>query len=216
MTLLVLCEYCVDGAKVFVNGCPECGLRTGIPDPMADILIGGNHLANVLIQHLGGNFSTHWPPHLDPDAARTSILQDWLYDVWCCWAAIMRSRDLEDRKPLRRDAIPGTAPNKQTAMDDTLDLVKRLRKAGPPLAVNNDGWTIFTEAADAIECLQRSLFKAQSDDARERIAVLEEALRHARSEFWQMWHSHMSKAAFNAEPIIEEIDALLQVKADGA
>lgn len=30
-------------------------------------------------------------------------------------------------------------------------LESRLRKAGPPLAVNNDGWKLFTEAADAIK-----------------------------------------------------------------
>lgn len=42
-----------------------------------------------------------------------------------------------------------------------------------------------------------------------RIGRLEEALRAARKELWDCWHSHMSAAEFAADPVIEQIDAAL-------
>jgi hypothetical protein len=60
-----------------------------------DILIGGNHLANVLIGRLGGNFSTRFPPTMAHNDALEGIRDVEIYDVWCCWAAIMRARDAD-------------------------------------------------------------------------------------------------------------------------
>lgn len=66
------------------------------------VLIGGNHLANVLIGRLGPDFSTRFPPTMKAGYAVTAMDND-TYDVWCCWAAIMRARDESstesERKP---------------------------------------------------------------------------------------------------------------------
>lgn len=58
-----------------------------------EILVGGNHLANFLIGKLGGSFSADFPPTCDPQIAMKSMPSD-VYDVWVCWAAIMRAKFL--------------------------------------------------------------------------------------------------------------------------
>jgi hypothetical protein len=58
-----------------------------------DVLIGGNHLANYLIGKLGGGFGLRFSPRTPPDEARAAFNNDDVFDVWCCWAAIMRTRD---------------------------------------------------------------------------------------------------------------------------
>lgn len=59
------------------------------------IAIGANHLANVLIQKLGPDFADRFPFTMD---ARESALRlqgrPDIYDVWCTWAVIMRTRDM--------------------------------------------------------------------------------------------------------------------------
>lgn len=54
------------------------------------ILTGGNHLANVLIGKLGSDFAKKYPPDLDAESALRRLGATVEYDVWCCWAAIMR------------------------------------------------------------------------------------------------------------------------------
>lgn len=68
-------------------------LGTGTSVPKI-VLIGGNHLANVLIGRLGPGFADRFPPDHPVGYAATEMDQD-TYDVWCCWAAIMRARDAE-------------------------------------------------------------------------------------------------------------------------
>jgi hypothetical protein len=57
-----------------------------------DALIGGNHLANFLIGKLGGDFASRFPPTM-PSGEVLEALPNDVYDVWCCWAALMRLRD---------------------------------------------------------------------------------------------------------------------------
>lgn len=55
-------------------------------------MIGGNHLATVLIGQLGAGFAERYPPEMDPqDALRTLCATD-TYEIWCCWRAIMLAR----------------------------------------------------------------------------------------------------------------------------
>lgn len=86
------CHYAdsADDAAAFWN------TRT---DPSAELLevldrvmIGGNHLANVLICHLGGGFASEYPPNMDHETALRKLCATDSYDVWCCWAAIMNAR----------------------------------------------------------------------------------------------------------------------------
>lgn len=66
-----------------------------------NMLIGGNHLANVLIGKLGASFSEVWPFDMDhEDALRTLCATD-EYEVWCCWSAMMRAREAlsDEEKP---------------------------------------------------------------------------------------------------------------------
>lgn len=56
------------------------------------ILIGGNHLANYLIEHLGAGFTERYPPTMEANEARASIADPEAFDVWCGWSAIMLAR----------------------------------------------------------------------------------------------------------------------------
>jgi hypothetical protein len=60
---------------------------------ITDIMVGGDHLANVLISKLGPNFAEKVPSDLDAESALRILCATPEYDVWCCWAAIMRARD---------------------------------------------------------------------------------------------------------------------------
>ena len=53
------------------------------------IMIGGNHLANVLVGMLGGGFAKDYPIELD---AINDFVPREAYDIWVCWRAIMLSR----------------------------------------------------------------------------------------------------------------------------
>ena len=56
------------------------------------VMIGGNHLASVLIGQLGGDFAAFFPPDLDHEIALRVLGATDEYEVWCCWAAIMTAR----------------------------------------------------------------------------------------------------------------------------
>lgn len=57
------------------------------------VMVGGNHLANFLIGKLGGGFASQFPPTMEPPAVLAAVKDNDIYDVWVCWAAIMRARD---------------------------------------------------------------------------------------------------------------------------
>jgi hypothetical protein len=63
------------------------------------VMVGGNHLANVLIGRLGGGFAAKFPPDLDHEIALRKLGATDEYDVWCCWAAIMTARAAVEKKP---------------------------------------------------------------------------------------------------------------------
>lgn len=53
-------------------------------------LVGGNHLANDLIPKIGADFATKYPPDMDQGNALLQLGA--YYDIWACWAALMRAR----------------------------------------------------------------------------------------------------------------------------
>lgn len=60
------------------------------------MMVGGNHIASVLIGTLGGGFHNDYPADMDHGKAHTKLAragrnQD-TYEVWCCWSAMMRAR----------------------------------------------------------------------------------------------------------------------------
>lgn len=73
---------------------------------LADIGIGGNHLASSLIHTLGADFAERFPPDANVATTRDAICNRvngmigtsaaWIvvYDMWVAWAAIMRARPL--------------------------------------------------------------------------------------------------------------------------
>jgi hypothetical protein len=82
-------------SRRFVVSAEEAGLIAAAPDMLAahnDIARGGNHLANVLVQKLGGDFASKYPPDLNSETAIRLLGATTEFDVWCCWAAIMRAR----------------------------------------------------------------------------------------------------------------------------
>lgn len=59
------------------------------------VMVGGNHLANVLIGWLGPDFSYKYPPTMDVEQAREAMANDAgsnAHDVWCCWRTTMNAR----------------------------------------------------------------------------------------------------------------------------
>lgn len=58
-------------------------------EALATTMIGGNHLANVLVERLGGGFAKEYPP----DGESPGYGEDsQTIDIWHCWASIMRAR----------------------------------------------------------------------------------------------------------------------------
>lgn len=73
----------------------DARLIAAAPDMLSalnDVMVGGNHLASILVGKLGGDFATKYPSDLDPQDALRLLSATIEYDVWCCWAAIMRAR----------------------------------------------------------------------------------------------------------------------------
>jgi hypothetical protein len=75
-------------------------------DPLAGILIGGNHLASALVLNIGADFHERFPPDADPEAVHHQLWREGrlgvgsiVYDAWVCWAAIMRARRLDENSP---------------------------------------------------------------------------------------------------------------------
>lgn len=59
-------------------------------EALEKILVGGNHLASALT----GIFGDHLPPYgTDFNEARNAFTNSDDYDLWVCWAVIMRVRD---------------------------------------------------------------------------------------------------------------------------
>ena len=57
-------------------------------------LTGGNHLVAPLQRKLGVDFPEKYPPTADYWKTLEEIGEGATFDVWVCWAAIMRARDL--------------------------------------------------------------------------------------------------------------------------
>lgn len=57
-------------------------------------MTGGNHIAGLLIEHVGPGFADRLPPDTDPEIALRQLHATDNYELWCCWAAIMRARAL--------------------------------------------------------------------------------------------------------------------------
>lgn len=56
-------------------------------------MVGGNHLASVLVGNLGPGFALRYPPDTDHEMALRGICATDNYEIWCCWSAIMRARE---------------------------------------------------------------------------------------------------------------------------
>ncbi len=74
---------------------------------LADIMIGGNHLASALVHNLGPDFSERFPPTANAQAVYNTLNAELklgkgsiVYDAWVCWAAIMRARPAVARSEL--------------------------------------------------------------------------------------------------------------------
>lgn len=69
---------------------------------LADVMIGGNHLASSLVHTLGSDFAERFPPNANVATVRDAIASRvngmigtsaaWIvvYDIWVAWSAIMR------------------------------------------------------------------------------------------------------------------------------
>lgn len=68
---------------------------------LADIMIGGNHLASALVHNIGSDFAQRFPPTADPQDVIEALRKEEktgngqiVYDAWVCWAAIMRAKKI--------------------------------------------------------------------------------------------------------------------------
>lgn len=55
-------------------------------------MVGGNHLANILLGKLGGDFHGKYPATLTPDEGLQLIGSNDQYDAWSCWREIILTR----------------------------------------------------------------------------------------------------------------------------
>lgn len=61
-------------------------------EALDEIGIGGNHLAHQLVTRVGPGFAEEYLPEDDPEIVLRRLGATVEYDMWCAWAAIMRSR----------------------------------------------------------------------------------------------------------------------------
>lgn len=82
-------------------------------------LIGGNHLATVLIKNIGADFADKCPPDMEHEDALRILCATDEYEVWCCWAAIMNAKEaLAELKEFRESE---TAEEKLWQLLDDID-----------------------------------------------------------------------------------------------
>lgn len=63
-------------------------------EDLNSLMIGGNHLASSLIHLLGASEKTFPPYTADIVTAFKTIKDPIKYDLWVCWANIMKFRDI--------------------------------------------------------------------------------------------------------------------------
>jgi hypothetical protein len=63
-------------------------------------LIGGNHIASQLINRYGADFCDQYPYTGEGPSQNGDVL---FYDLWACWANIMRARDIAEHGVVNGD-----------------------------------------------------------------------------------------------------------------
>lgn len=86
-------QKCADFTKHIVH-CVNT--HQGLIDALESCMIGGNHLAHILIKNLGADFCDKYPPDSDHRVVLEALGVGDNYDVWCCWAQIMKARDVRE------------------------------------------------------------------------------------------------------------------------
>ena len=64
-----------------------------VQEALERVLIGGNHLATVLIKNVGADFADKCPPDMEHEDALRILCATDEYEIWCCWNAIMNARE---------------------------------------------------------------------------------------------------------------------------
>jgi len=62
-------------------------------EALDSVMVGGNHLASLLIAILGARFSEDYPPQTDPADILEKFGSGVVHDAWCCWRSVMLARD---------------------------------------------------------------------------------------------------------------------------
>ena len=78
----------------------------GMREALDLCLVGGNHIASVLIGRLGGGFAGALSPDASHEFARSRIPDLDTYEIWCCWSAIMRAREMAEHAALASSPTP--------------------------------------------------------------------------------------------------------------
>ena len=68
-------------------------------------MIGGNHLAHILIKNLGAGFCDRYPFNAGHEEVLEKLGVGDNYDVWCCWSQIMKARDKQEQALLRAEQL---------------------------------------------------------------------------------------------------------------
>ncbi len=90
----IVCAACmqtlvtIEEARRFIDAADDQHLLSALDG----VLVGGNHLANILIGKLGGAFASKYPPEMEPEDALRMLCATDEYDIWCCWRSIMLAR----------------------------------------------------------------------------------------------------------------------------
>lgn len=95
-------QVCLSVAEIreIVSEMERLGAEVARKDAaLHDLMVGGNHIASGLVMNLGADFSTRFPFDAAPQAVYSWLQEEGklgpghaLYDMWCCWAAMMKAR----------------------------------------------------------------------------------------------------------------------------
>lgn len=61
-------------------------------DALESVMVGGNHLASILLDKVGPDFAERFPPDMEPQDALRILCATTEYNVWSCWREIMLAR----------------------------------------------------------------------------------------------------------------------------
>ena len=133
-----------------------------VKEALERVLIGGNHLATVLIKNVGADFADKCPPDMEHEDALRILCATDEYEIWCCWNAIMNAR--EARAELNEFMEECKRPIYKATDDIDIKHLEGIR-AGGIIKVESrlDNFMDRLESGELTEAIARELWETAQD-----------------------------------------------------